>query len=58
MGSGHCAYYAPHTFAQDETSVAIVLDPDGDPEEDVRRAIDFCPTHAISLVESPAASES
>jgi ferredoxin len=58
MGSGHCAYYASHTFDLDETSVAIVIDPDGDPEEDIQRAIRFCPTRAISSIDMDVASDS
>ena len=58
MGSGHCAFYAPHTFAQDEATVAIVLDPDGDSEEAIQLAIDRCPTQAISFVEDSVEPDS
>jgi ferredoxin len=57
MGSGHCAFYAPHTFAQDEATIAIVLDPEGDPEQAIQLAIDRCPTQAISFVETSPDSD-
>ena len=53
MGSGHCSFYAPHTFAQDDAMVAVVLDPDGDTEQAVHLAVDCCPTQAITLAASP-----
>ena len=31
MGSGMCIVYAPNTFAHDDETKAIVVDPDGDP---------------------------
>ena len=49
MGSGQCTIYAPRTFAQDESTIAFVLDPDGGTEEEVRDAISACPTGAISI---------
>jgi ferredoxin len=58
MGSGQCAFYAPNTFSQDELLVAIVIDPEGDPEEAIQTAIKCCPTQAISMVEVPSGGES
>jgi 2'-carboxy-2,3-dihydroxybiphenyl 1,2-dioxygenase small subunit/ferredoxin len=50
----NCLVEAPDVFDfSEETGKAIVLE-DGVPNaaiEDVRRAIDACPTHAISVVE-------
>jgi ferredoxin len=43
--------YAPGTFGQDESTIAIVIDPDGDSDEDVRLAVDSCPTQALTLIE-------
>ena len=50
MGSGQCCWYAPNTFDQDDETIAIVTDPEGDPEEAIRTAVDSCPTQAISIV--------
>jgi len=51
MGSGQCAFYAPNTFAlEEETAIAIVLDPQGaDPEEAILNAFRGCPSRAISI---------
>jgi ferredoxin len=49
MGSGQCLLYAPKTFDQDNLTIAIVVDPSGDPPAAVQLAVDSCPTGAISL---------
>lgn len=49
LGSGMCIVYAPNTFAHDEQAKAIVVDPDGDPIEAIRNAVEGCPTSAIRL---------
>ena len=49
MGSGQCCWYAPNTFDQDDETIAIVTDPQGDPEEAIQTAVDCCPTQAISI---------
>ncbi|MCD4533644.1 ferredoxin [Nocardioides sp. cx-169] len=54
MGSAQCCWYAPGTFDQDDSTVAIVIDPQGDPEAEIRAAIEACPTQAISLVRADA----
>ncbi len=56
MGSGQCCWYAPNTFDQDDETIAIVTDPEGDPEEAIRTAVESCPTQAISIVEEPCSS--
>lgn len=48
MGSGNCAFHAPHTFAIDDEVKAVVLDPDGDPTAAVTNAVEGCPTGAIT----------
>jgi ferredoxin len=48
MGSGQCCWYAPNTFDQDEQTIAVVTDPEGDPDEAIKAAVDCCPTQAIS----------
>ena len=49
MGSGQCTVYAPNTFAQDDSTIAYVVDPPGGTEEEIRDAISACPTGAISI---------
>jgi len=51
MGSSQCVGYAPHTFDQDDDTIAIVVNQHGDPDEEIREAIASCPTQAISLIE-------
>ena len=50
MGSGMCIVYAPGTFAHDDETKAVVIDPAGDPIEAIRNAVQACPTSAITLV--------
>jgi ferredoxin len=50
MGSGQCCWYAPNTFDQDDETIAIVTDQQGDPEEAIKTAVDSCPTRALSIV--------
>ena len=51
MGSSQCVGYAPHTFDQDDDTIAIVVNQHGDPDEEIQEAIASCPTQAISVVE-------
>ncbi|MGH3246371.1 MAG: ferredoxin [Trebonia sp.] len=53
MGSGQCCWYAPNTFGQDDETIAVVIDPRGDPEEAIQTAVDSCPTGALSIVTGP-----
>jgi ferredoxin len=50
MGSGMCIVYAPGTFAHDEETKAVVVDPAGDPIEAIRNAVQACPTSAIRIL--------
>jgi ferredoxin len=50
MGSGMCIVYAPGTFAHDEETKAVVVDPAGDPLDAIRTAVQACPTCALRLV--------
>ena len=50
MGSGMCIVYAPESFAHDEQTKAVVIDPPGDPIDKIRTAVDACPMGALSLV--------
>jgi ferredoxin len=49
MASGNCSMWAGGTFDHDEEGIAIVIDPDGDPEETVRLAATNCPVSAITV---------
>jgi ferredoxin len=58
IGSGNCVFWAPATFELDAEGLSVPSDPPGDVEEQLRVAVDGCPTRAISLelVESPDAT--
>ena len=49
MGSGQCVYAAPGVFDQDDQAISIVVDPRGEPEHRIVRAVTSCPVEAISL---------
>jgi ferredoxin len=49
MGSGNCSFWAPGVFDLDDDGVAVVIDPDGAPEDKIVLAAQGCPTQAISL---------
>jgi ferredoxin len=51
MGSGMCIVYAPATFAHDDETKAVVVDPTGDPIDSIRNAMQACPTSAIRIEE-------
>jgi ferredoxin len=49
MGSGNCSFWAPGVFDLDDDGVAIVIDPNGAPEDKIILAAQGCPTQAIAL---------
>jgi ferredoxin len=51
MGSGSCTFWAPGTFDVGDDNVVVVLDPSGDEDERIRKAVEACPTQALSLAE-------
>lgn len=51
MGSAQCCWYAPGTFDQDDETIAIVTNPAGDEPDAIQRAVEGCPTQAISIVD-------
>ena len=54
IGSGNCLFYAPNTFELDEAkSLATVIDPAGDPLDDILEAAEACPTQAITVDTEP-----
>ncbi|HLG66952.1 MAG TPA: ferredoxin [Acidimicrobiales bacterium] len=54
MGSGVCTVYAPGTFGIDDDTKSTVVDPAGDPLEQIEAAAAGCPTGAISVVRLPS----
>jgi len=49
MGSGNCSFWAPGVFDLDDDGIAIVVDPNAQPEDKVILAAQGCPTQAISV---------
>jgi ferredoxin len=49
MGSGNCSFWAPGVFDLDDDGIAIVTDPEGEPEDKVVLAGQGCPTQAIAI---------
>jgi ferredoxin len=56
MASGNCSMWAPGVFDHDEEGIAIVVDPEGEPEETVQLAATNCPVNAIRVGEEPAST--
>ncbi len=50
MGSGLCVVYAAATFAHDDETKAVVVDPTGDALEDLITAAEACPTGALRIL--------
>ena len=44
---GQCTEIASNTFEMDDEDIAVVADPEGDPEETIQEAIDDCPAECI-----------
>jgi ferredoxin len=57
MGSGMCIVYAPRTFAHDEETKAVLVDPAGDPDDAIDAAVEACPTAALRLLLHDAQEE-
>jgi ferredoxin len=51
MGSGVCIAYAPRTFTHDGETKAIVNELGSDSPEEIRAAVEGCPTAALTLIE-------
>jgi ferredoxin len=49
MGSGNCSFLAPGVFELGDDGVAVVKDPDGEPEARVVLAAEGCPTQSITV---------
>ena len=49
MGSGNCSFWAPGVFDLDDDGIAIVTDPEGEPEDKIVLAGQGCPTQAIAI---------
>jgi ferredoxin len=50
MGSGNCSFWAPGVFDLDDDGIAVVIDPNGGPEEKIVLAAQGCPTQAIRVM--------
>jgi ferredoxin len=51
LGTGACAYTAPHVFAIGDDSKAAVIGPVDAADESVRDAVEECPTAALLLLD-------
>ena len=51
MGSGNCSFWAPGVFDLDDDGIAVVVDPNAQPDDKVILAAQGCPTQAISIVQ-------
>ena len=49
IGSGQCTIAAARTFDLDNMSIAIVINPEGDPPAAIFEAEDICPSRAIQV---------
>jgi ferredoxin len=49
IGSGQCVHWAPGVFDQDDDAISVVVDPRGEPEHLIVRAVTACPVGAITL---------
>ena len=49
IGDQMCCNEAPNCFEMDDEDKAIVVNPDGDSDEEILTAAQSCPTDAISL---------
>jgi ferredoxin len=51
MGSGNCSFWAPGVFDLDDDGIAVIVDPNAQPDDKVILAAQGCPTQAISIVQ-------
>lgn len=49
IGSGQCVHWAPGVFEQDDDAISVVVNPRGEPEARIVRAVTSCPVQAITL---------
>lgn len=49
MGSGNCSFWAPGVFDLDDDGIAVVIDPEAQPEDKTILAAQGCPTQAIAV---------
>ncbi len=52
IGAGTCVLEAPRVFDLDDEDIAIIIDPNGGPDDDVLAAAEGCPTEAIELFDA------
>jgi ferredoxin len=51
MGSGVCVVYAPGAFTQDAESKAVLVAQVSDAAEQIRIAVEACPTGALRILD-------
>jgi ferredoxin len=51
MGSGNCSFWAPGVFDLDDDGIAVIVDPNAQPDDKVILAAQGCPTQAISILQ-------
>lgn len=51
IGAASCVGVAPGVFRLDDEYKAVVIDPEGAEDEDIRRAAEACPVQAITIEE-------
>jgi ferredoxin len=49
IGAGTCVDCAPNVFALDDENIAVVLDLEGDSDEDILKAAQDCPQECVYL---------
>jgi ferredoxin len=52
IAAGNCIETAPETFALDERSKAIVINPEGNDDDTIIEAARSCPTDAITIIDA------
>ncbi|MBU0640008.1 MAG: ferredoxin [Planctomycetes bacterium] len=52
IGDGACTNEAPETLEMDDENIAVVKDPEGNSDEEVKAAAECCPTDAITLYDT------
>ncbi|PXY33247.1 ferredoxin [Prauserella sp. PE36] len=48
-GTGVCTFYAAGTFELDDDGRVSIVDEHGDPDDDIRNAVEACPTRSLRL---------
>lgn len=57
IAAGNCIETAPETFALDERSKAIVINPEGNDDDTLIEAARACPTDAITIIDAETSTQ-